>query len=92
MAEDLLVAADKYAVEALKEECAAQLAKDLKVENACRILIRAHLHSSPELHQSALEFMGKNGKAVCSRPDWLKLLKEYPELAFQVTQVMVGFQ
>ena len=87
-AEDLLAAADKYAVEALKEECAAQLAKGLKVDNVCHVLILAHFQSCPELLQSALEFMGKNGKAVCSHPDWLDLLKKYPELAFQVTQAM----
>ena len=91
MAHDLLVAADKYGVESLKEECANGLIKNLKVENASRTLITAHLHSSSKLHESTLSFMSQHGKAICSRPDWMDLIKTYPELCFQATQLMMGF-
>jgi len=42
---DLLVAADKYGVESLKEECAMLIGRNLKTENIINILILAHLHS-----------------------------------------------
>jgi hypothetical protein len=87
---ELLVAADKYAVETLKEKCALYLLQDLKVENATRYLILAHLHNLSVLYESTLEFMSKNAKAVCSRKDWMDIIKNYPELCFQATQLMVG--
>jgi speckle-type POZ protein len=86
----LLIAADKYGVETLKEECAMYLSKDLKVENAARYLVIAHLHNSTVLHESTLQFMSQNAKAVCARKDWMDIIKDYPELCFQATQLMVG--
>jgi speckle-type POZ protein len=89
-AAELLIAADKYAVETLKEECAVFLTKDLKVENAARYLVLAHLHNSTVLHEATLQFMSENAKAVCGRKDWMDIIKNYPELCFQATQLMVG--
>jgi speckle-type POZ protein len=89
-AAELLIAADKYAVETLKEECAVYLKNDLKVENAARYLVIAHLHNSTVLHEATLQFMSENAKAVCSRKDWMDIIKNYPELCFQATQLMVG--
>ena len=90
MTEDVLAVADKYAVESLKEECAALLAKKLRLDNVVRILVLAHLHSCPDLFQSCLNFMSKNAKAVCGHPDWLELIKNHPELCLQATQHMAG--
>ena len=87
---DLLVAADKYAIDSLTEECETHLSQTLSVENAAKYLVLAHLHNCPKLRQSALNFMGKNAKAVCSREDWLEMMKSYPELCFQATKLMVG--
>jgi hypothetical protein len=87
---ELLVAAEKYAVETLKDECAIYLTKDLKVENAARYLVFAHLQNSSMLHEATLQFMSQNAKAVCSRKDWMDIIKTYPELCFQATQLMVG--
>lgn len=87
---ELLVAADKYAVEALKEECALILSRKLNVENAAKYLVLAHLHNSPKLHEASLDFISKNAKAVCSRMDWMGIIKNYPELCFQATQFIFG--
>ena len=90
MARDLLVAADKYGVESLKEECASVLTKNLKVENAIETLILAHLHSIPHLLQESLSFMATRGKAIISRTeDWMYLMKNYPELSFKANQLMM---
>lgn len=86
---DLLIAADKYQVESLKKECAFHLAQDLTVENATQYLVMAHLYNSPDLHQSTLHFMSENAKAICSRKEWMDVIKNYPELSFAAMQLMV---
>ena len=92
IARDLLVAADKYAVESLKEECIEILIEKLSVGNAIPILILAHLHSAPKLLQATLLFMSLNGKAVCSRSmEWKQLMKSYPDLCYTATKHIVGF-
>lgn len=85
MAHDLLVSADKYRVESLKDECAFVLAKNLKVENAARTLITAYLNSSSNLHEATLAFMSEHGRAIFSSSDWMDLIKNYPELCFQAS-------
>jgi speckle-type POZ protein len=87
---ELLVAADKYAVETLKEECALFLSRKLTVENAAQYLVLAHLHNSSKLHEASLDFISKNAKAICSRKDWMEIIKNYPELCFQATQLILG--
>ncbi|XP_046450192.1 speckle-type POZ protein B-like [Daphnia pulex] len=87
---ELLVAADKYAVETLKEECALILSRKLKVENAAHYLVLAHLYNSPKLREASLDFISKNAKAICSRKDWMEITKNYPELSFQATQLIIG--
>ena len=86
---DLLVAADKFAIVSLKEDCEIYLSQTFSVENAAKYLVLAHLHNCPKLRQSALKFIGKNAKAVCLREDWLEMMKLYPDLCFQATQLMV---
>ena len=87
---ELFIAADKYAVETLKEECALILSRKLKVENAAQYLVLAHLHNSPRLHEASLDFISKNAKAICSRKDWMEIIKNYPELCFHATQLILG--
>ena len=87
---DLLVAADKYQIETLKNECSLSLADNLAVNNATKILILANLHSCPRLFEVSLNFISRNAKAILPRPDWMELIKNYPELCFQVTKRMVG--
>ncbi len=87
---ELLVAADKYEIESLKEECSFRLSQEISVENASRLLVFSHLHNSPKLHESILDFMSKNAKTVCSSMDWMVLMKNYPDLCFKATQFILG--
>ena len=89
MAYDLLMAANKYGVDSLKEECAFVLQQTLQVENATRVLITAHLHSAVQLYETTLSFIAKNGKSICSRPEWFDLMRYYPTICFQATQLMM---
>lgn len=85
----LLVAADKYDVDYLKDECAQLLSRNVTLETATEYLVLSHLHNSSELHELTLEFMSGNAEAVCCRNDWMEVIKNYPELSFIVVQRMV---
>ena len=90
--EDLLVAAEKYLVESLKEECAVRLSKKVKTGNALRYLVLAHLNNSPTLHTSTLNFIAENANKTTVRSrktDWMQMIKNYPVLAFQVIERLV---
>ena len=84
--EDLLVGlfqlAHKYEVTSLKEEMVEYIVEELKVENAADILIVSYLFSSTNLYDETLAFIAENSVAICSRPEWLDLVREYPELCF----------
>ena len=83
---DLFVAADKYDVESLKKECELHFLQTLAVENATQYLVLSHLHNSPALNESALDFIAKNAKSVCSREDWMEMIETYPKLCFQAVK------
>lgn len=90
-AENLMIAADKYAIDSLKEVCSLHLSTNITVRSASRYLVLSHLHNSAKLREYVLTFMSKNAKAICSRNDWMRLIQNYPdELCFQATKVMVG--
>lgn len=57
MADDLLAAADKYALERLKVMCEEALCSGLSVENAAEVLILADLHSADQLKAQAIDFI-----------------------------------
>lgn len=59
MAEGLLVAANKYALERLKEMCEEALCADLSVENVAHFLTLADLHSAEQLKAWAINFIKK---------------------------------
>ena len=87
-AADLMVAADKYEVDSLKEECTLFLSNNVTIDNASRYLVLSHLHNSIILQRATLKFMSKNAHAICCQEDWLEVIKNYPELSFTAMQNM----
>lgn len=85
----LYLAADMYNIALLKRECEKCLTQNITVENATTYLIFAHLYNANELHKATLNYMQKNSEAICSRPDWMSLYKNYPKLGFVAMQFMV---
>uniref|UniRef100_G3WQ43 Speckle type BTB/POZ protein like n=1 Tax=Sarcophilus harrisii TaxID=9305 RepID=G3WQ43_SARHA len=59
MADNLLAAADKYALDRLKVMCEEALCSNLSVENVADILILADLHSAEQLKAQAIEFINR---------------------------------
>jgi hypothetical protein len=61
------------------------------VENAGEYLVLAHRINCVKLRESSLDFMAKNAKAICSRrEEWIEIIKNYPELCFEVMQLMAN--
>ncbi|XP_057192526.1 speckle-type POZ protein-like A isoform X3 [Triplophysa rosa] len=59
MADSLLAAADKYALERLKVMCEEALCNSLSVENVADTLILADLHSAEQLKAQAIDFINR---------------------------------
>ncbi len=57
MADDLLAAADKYALDRLKVMCEEALSASLSIDNAADVLILADLHSAEQLRAQSIEFI-----------------------------------
>ncbi|XP_063115089.1 speckle-type POZ protein-like isoform X2 [Cavia porcellus] len=59
MADSLLAAADKYALERLKVMCEEALCSNLSVENVADTLVLADLHSAEQLKAQAIDFINR---------------------------------
>ena len=70
VAYDLFYAADKYQLDQLKTLCEEQLSKNLKVENAARIIQLAHMHNAPLLKRNTLQFISDHGAEVRATKEW----------------------
>lgn len=80
MAADLLVAADKYALDQLKALCEECLCSKLTVETAAELFFLADLHSAVLLKACAMGFINEHAADVAQTPGWLAIVAEQPQL------------
>ncbi|KAM6164717.1 speckle-type POZ protein-like [Rhynchocyon petersi] len=80
MADDLLAAADRYALERLKVMCEDALCSNLSVENAADILILADLHSAHQLKSQAVDFINYHASDVLETSGWKSMVVSHPHL------------
>ncbi len=59
MSDELLAAADKYALERLKVLCEESLCASLTVDNVSDVLALADLHSADQLKMHAIDFINR---------------------------------
>jgi len=90
MTEPLLLAADKYQIEALKDLCEQNLMKKLNVKSVVHYLVLAHLYTAPQLLEASLMLMEIHKKEVKACPEWKELMKNYPDLFFLAANRMIG--
>ena len=62
---DILVLADRYLVENLREFCISHMARRVSIETALDYLSLADRFSFRELRKTALQFAAKNFKTLC---------------------------
>ena len=88
-AQSLLLAADKYDVGDLKEECLGFLLSSIRMDSVINLLAFAHLHSFERLKEAALAFVARNGQEICIRDDWVEFTANYPALCVIATRRIV---
>jgi len=92
MADDLLAAADKYALERLKVMCEEALCQGLSVENAADVLILADLHSADQLKAQAIDFINAHATDVMETCGWKAMVNSHPHLVAEQYRVLATQQ
>ncbi|KAK9686477.1 MATH domain [Popillia japonica] len=93
MADDLLAAADKYALERLKVMCEEALCTNLSIENAAEILILADLHSADQLKAQAIDFINtRHATDVMETPGWKSMIQTHPHLIAEAFRALATQQ
>ncbi|XP_049769697.1 ankyrin-3-like isoform X1 [Schistocerca cancellata] len=89
MSAQLLAAADKYGVSALKAECELQLVAQLSVETAAATAALAVRHSSDSLKQAAIKFIRAHLVQVIFTPGWGDALRSQPQHMADVYRLLL---
>ena len=82
----MLVAADKYDVPGLKEECIRILLIHLQESNAFELLIWAEQNSVEKVKEGTLNYVARNLKTICQMEDWESFILNYPQLSLLITR------
>ena len=83
---ELLIAADKYQLDLMKNMCEELLSSAVSVENCLKNLSIANLCGAINLKKASIQFILNNSVTVTTSKEWLNCIKNHPELAAEVTQ------
>ncbi|XP_064472257.1 speckle-type POZ protein-like isoform X2 [Ornithodoros turicata] len=92
MADDLLAAADKYALERLKVMCEEALCSNLSVETAAEVLILADMHSADQLKAHAIDFINTHATDVMETAGWKTMVHRQPHLIAEAFRALATQQ
>nr|CAD7258816.1 unnamed protein product [Timema shepardi] len=92
MADDLLAAADKYALERLKVMCEEALCTNLSIDNAADTLILADLHSADQLKAQAIDFINTHATEVMDTSGWKCMIQTHPHLIAEAFRALATQQ
>ncbi|KAH9630642.1 hypothetical protein HF086_007066 [Spodoptera exigua] len=93
MADDLLAAADKYALERLKVMCEEALCLSLSVETAADTLILADLHSADQLKAQTIDFINtSHATDVMDTAGWKNMISSHPHLIAEAFRALATQQ
>jgi hypothetical protein len=90
LAELILLAADKYQFESLKQECEQYLISILSLENAIHHLELAKVLSASKLLEASLLKIRQNIKEIWTNRDWQELGERNFPFFFWVCQQIIG--
>merc|ERR1712193_295786 len=79
-ADDLLAAADKYALSRLKVMSEESLSSNLTPENVASVLILADMHSAKQLKELSLRYCNLHATEVMETHGWEVMEKQNPHL------------
>merc|ERR1719348_2301773 len=77
LAEDLLVAADKYQLDQLKQICVNNLCKKIDVKTCIHFMSIGDLYNADYLKKSALQLIARNKEQVFKTKDWKGCLQNH---------------
>ncbi|CAH0407321.1 unnamed protein product [Chilo suppressalis] len=93
MADDLLAAADKYALDRLKVMCEEALCLSLSVETAADTLILADLHSADQLKAQTIDFINtSHATDVMDTAGWKNMISSHPHLIAEAFRALATQQ
>ncbi|XP_049796999.1 poly [ADP-ribose] polymerase tankyrase-1-like [Schistocerca nitens] len=87
-ARELLTAADKYGLSALKAACEQQVAAQLEVETAAAAAVLAVRHSCPSLTAAAVHFIRAHEYKVMATQGWADAVRSCPEHLIEVSRLL----
>ena len=85
----LIVAANKYAIEDLKNICLSFLLPQIRIDNVIHLLVWAHNYSVDKMKEATLEFVAVNFEKMCLTEEWARFTTEYPNLNVLATREMI---
>ncbi|XP_049829204.1 ankyrin-3-like [Schistocerca gregaria] len=88
MAAQLLAAADRFGLAALKAACGRELEAQLSVENAAATAVLAARHSSAGLQRAAAAFIAAHAGRVRATRGWAEALRSEPAALAEVLSQM----
>ena len=91
MAKALYVAADKYEVGGLRNECISCLLSNVRVDNVLALIIFAHLHSIEALKTDAIQMVKENARLIVQQEHWANLIEQHHDLSVEVTRRMFSW-
>ncbi|XP_049944431.1 ankyrin-3-like [Schistocerca serialis cubense] len=86
-APQLLAAAEKYGLSALKAACERQLMSQLAVETAAATAVTAVRHSCPDATRAAVAFIKDHLQVMATR-GWADAVLEYPQEVIEVSRML----
>ena len=89
MGEWLLLAANKYGLEALKQLCEGQLCRSLSVDNASARLVLSDQAEADQLKEACVGFIKVNAAEVMQASGWASVASRN-SLLLEVMQAMAG--
>ncbi|XP_057367797.1 speckle-type POZ protein-like [Daphnia carinata] len=87
-AQSLYLAAEKYDIEGLREECVDVLLFDIQLNNAIDLMIWAEAHSIDSLREAAIKFVAEHFHTIRETTKWEYLAGIHPDLSVRVTRTI----
>jgi len=95
IAEDLLIAANKYALEELKTDCVRVLESNLSVDNVLEMLVLGDQHEAGKLKDAAVAFLVNRLDVFMDKTfkiSWQKFKEAQPDLTTETVKVLLEKQ
>jgi len=89
LVEPLMVAAEKYQIYSLKQECEDLMIFTLTADNVIERLMLAYEHSAFSLLQTCLDHVIQLQDEIVQRPEWKQLCRKHPDVFFLATRRML---